>query len=902
MEWTTELLRKRFLDFFERRGHKVLPSSSVLPGNDPSLLFTNSGMVQFKNYFLGSPSPFPAVCTSQRCIRAGGKHNDLDDVGRDNYHHTFFEMLGNWSFGSYSKSDAIQYAYEFLVDDLHLDPSRLYVTVYDEMDPDSRTYWSRYFPDDRIISASAKDNFWEMGDSGPCGPCTEIHYDRIGNRSVPALVNTDDPNVLEIWNIVFIEFNNISGKLVPLDMKYIDTGIGLERLLSILMDVDSNYKIDSFSIIINFIVNNCKFKFSDTNSLTDIAFRVIADHSRTLAVCLYDSAKFSNIGVGYVLRRILRRAVRYAHEILGLEKGMLSRIVECAANSINIQINMASIRMIDEEESQFMQTLKRGITRFKRMVELKGRLTGEDVFILYDTYGFPKDLTELMGREENVEINLDGFDECREQARAMSRIKHKSANITNIKQTDDQHKYTTNKITACVIAILMNNKEVSQTDVKQGSDITVVCDRTCYYGEKGGQVGDTGTIIFTSKPTNKIDACGKSVSDALTDQIDAISIDQSSIDQLIKTDQPISCADQPISLTDHNLINPSGCMHVKDTQIINGVVHHIGTLITGSITNYAILQYDEYARANIRANHSSAHILYYFIRSIFPDARQHGSLVDAHRCRFDFNSNKLTYEQIEYLEQRMNQFIKSADRTIKIMKQEEAKQANISLEDEDYTNGVRIVEFTNKISDITISDACSGTHVENTSEIERIRIISEGSIKAGIRRIVTVSREIARKAEELASKMEKRAENGEVFQIEGQIPLIDKLKINNKIEINKKKLTEQINEIVGKYSKKIREKEEIKIESKIRIDGKTAERMGQALGGVLLECKANQIVEIASEEGIHVVFIGDEEILEKINKEYGKGRFKQGKKKGLINGMVNREEKERLKETIKRIK
>ncbi len=434
--WTTQKLKHEFLTFFKDRNHLVMPSTPVVPKDDPSLLFVNSGMVQFKTYFLNADQKPPAarITTSQHCIRAGGKHNDLEDVGKDNYHHTFFEMLGNWSFGDYGKEQAIDFAYEFLVSYLKLNPQNLYVTVFDEMDSQSRIYWRKYFPEYKIINSGKKDNFWEMGEYGPCGPCTEIHYDRIGNRDASSKVNKDDPDVLEIWNLVFMEFEKVPGNsdLIPLGRKCVDTGIGLERLLSILNNVKSNYLIDSFQTIIHHVESLCDFKYSDSNDVPqDVAFRIIADHSRTIATCLYYQVEFSNVGVGYVLRRLLRRMLRYSNDVLKIPKGELKEIVKVAFSTLQplppIKNQDDIFQVIEVEENQFFDLLKKGTILFNKIVQEKGKLSSEDVFTLYDTHGFPIDLTKAMAEESKVEMNLDSLDDLINEAKEKSRNRESRA-------------------------------------------------------------------------------------------------------------------------------------------------------------------------------------------------------------------------------------------------------------------------------------------------------------------------------------------------------------------------------------------------------------------------------------------------------------------------------------------
>lgn len=749
--WTTKLLKERFLRFFESRNHRILPGISVIPPNDPTLLFTNSGMVQFKNIFLGDRAQYPRVCTVQRCIRAGGKHNDLDDVGMDNYHHTFFEMLGNWSFGDYFKEDAIRFAYEFLIDELKIDPERIYVTIYEELDKESRLIWKKYLDDSRILNASFKDNFWEMGEFGPCGPCTEIHYDRIGNRDASHLVNQDDPNVIEIWNIVFMEYNRTPTGLEELKQKNIDTGIGFERLLSILMGVNSNYQIDSFQSIITEIEKysfaDAGYKYTDGSSLTDIAVRVLADHARTMAVCISDKVFFSSDGVGYVLRRILRRAVRYTHDVLNISPGKLSHIVAHAARIMELSIDTS---IINEEEALFMKTLKNGSLQFDKIVKQKGSLDAKDVFLLYDTYGFPTDLTEVLAKEKKVPVSLEGFEMYKAKAQDLSRS-HKSVITINFSfdKTKDGYKYTENNIRAHLQAVVHENSIISnETAEKIDGKIFLIFDQTCFYAEKGGQVGDKGLVKFYDEKCDMV-----------------------------------------------------GTFDVIDTQSIRGYVLHEG-ILTGRISQEAELIFSEELRALTRSNHSTCHILYYFLKTFF-STTQRGSLVDSEKCRFDFEGEKLSDSMIEKLEEKINNFVQSgASRDVKVISYEDAlKDTTLHLEDGDYSSGVRIVSFSNET--MTIHDPCGGTHVQSTNEIRKVRIISEASTQAHVRRIIAVTNVKADEADKNAEQLLEAACNGDVVPTDCLLPISARNKIESMNKTNArqqhKKMIEKVAEKTNKY-------------------------------------------------------------------------------------------------------
>lgn len=439
MLWSSSKLRKTFLDYFKSHGHEVIDSSSITPKGDDSLLFTNSGMVQFKANFLGLKNRFSEVkraCSIQRCIRAGGKHNDLDDVGKDTYHHTFFEMLGNWSFGDYFKEEAIDLAWNFLTKSLNIPKDRLYVTYFgdhnSEIPPDitAKKIWSRYLPESHILKGSIVENFWEMADTGPCGPCTEIHFDRIGNRLASSLVNKNDPDVLEVWNIVFMEYNRTSTGLSRLNRPCVDTGIGFERLLSILNNVRSNYLTDLFVPIFEFIQQEgCLEEYTDAiygeSFEKDKAYRILADHSRTIAVCLYYDVFPSSEGRGYVVRRLLRRSIRYSQEVFNFKNGFLARLVSKAADILGLKLNECKIKYISNEELLFSKTLSRGVTLFKKILSKSTSISGKDAFVLYDTYGFPLDLTKILAEENSIKVDEEGFHDELNKSRIVSRSSRK---------------------------------------------------------------------------------------------------------------------------------------------------------------------------------------------------------------------------------------------------------------------------------------------------------------------------------------------------------------------------------------------------------------------------------------------------------------------------------------------
>ena len=546
--WSGARTRATFIEFFEGKAHTAVPSSPVVPVNDPTLLFANAGMNQFKPIFLGTVDPgsdlarLARAADAQKCIRAGGKHNDLDDVGRDVYHHTFFEMMGNWSFGDYFKDDAIAWAWELLTGVFGLDPARLYATYFGgddaqglPADTEARDLWLRFLPPARVLPFGCADNFWEMGEVGPCGPCTEIHYDRVGGgRDAAALVNMDDPDVLEVWNLVFIQFNREDdGSLRPLPARHVDTGLGLERLTSVLQGKMSNYATDLFAPLFESIravaggekngppPYGDKVGAADAGGM-DMAYRVVADHARTLSFAIADGARPGPDGREYVLRRVLRRAVRYGRETLGAPEGFFARLVatvvavlggaypELAASADTIHA------VIAEEEASFSKTLVAGLDRFKKLAAKTpagGTLSGPDAFLLWDTFGFPLDLTTLMAEEAGLTVDGPGFEAAMAAQRARSRADRKgpggaprlkfeaeaTAHLadTGVPLTDDSPKYAPEALQAKVLAILTATAGfvTSTADAPaDGSSVGIVLDRTPFYAEAGGQVADTGAL------------------------------------------------------------------------------------------------------------------------------------------------------------------------------------------------------------------------------------------------------------------------------------------------------------------------------------------------------------------------------------------------------------------------
>ncbi|KAL1972146.1 hypothetical protein VTN31DRAFT_7365 [Thermomyces dupontii] len=764
-KWPAKRVRETFLDFFKERNHTFVPSSSVVPHADPTLLFANAGMNQFKSIFLGTVDPqsdfarLKRAVNSQKCIRAGGKHNDLDDVGKDGYHHTFFEMLGNWSFGDYFKKEAISYSWELLTKVYGLDPNRLYVTYFEgheagglEPDLEARDYWREVgVAEDHILPGSMKDNFWEMGDQGPCGPCSEIHYDRIGGRNAAHLVNKDDPNVLEIWNNVFIQYNREPDRsLRPLPNKHVDTGMGYERLVSVLQDKSSNYDTDVFSPLFQAIQKlteareyRGKFGAEDPDGI-DTAYRVVADHVRTLSFAIADGAVPNNEGRGYVVRRVLRRGVRYARKYFQVEIGnFFSRLVPTLVEQMGdmfpeLKAKQAEImEILDEEELAFSKTLDRGERQFEhyaQQAKAKGldKLHGADVWRLYDTFGFPVDLTQIMAEERGLRIDNNEFEEARIQAREVSKGVKQAAsesvkldvhdlskldNMRDVPRTDDNAKYEAGNITAQVKAIYHKKLFLTSTEeVPEGEQLGVILDRTNFYAEQGGQENDTGKIIIDGKAE----------------------------------------------------------LAVTDVQSYAGYVLHTGVMKYGSFSvgDTVICEYDELRRKPIRNNHTGTHILNFALRDVLGDhVDQKGSLVAPEKLRFDFShKGAITESELDTIEKKCTDYIRqNCTVYAKEIPLDTAREiAGVrAVFGEVYPDPVRVVSVGVELEEIlkNVKDErwwgvsiefCGGTHVQKTGEIKDLVIVEESGIAKGIRRIIAVTGEEAHEVQRVADEFEAR--------------------------------------------------------------------------------------------------------------------------------------------------
>ena len=713
---TANEIRQQFIDFFvKKHGHTFVPSSSVVPLDDPTLLFTNAGMNQFKPYFLGTEKPpYPRAANTQKCIRAGGKHNDLDDVGKDTYHHTFFEMLGNWSFGDYFKKEAIEWAWELLTDVWKLDKSRLHVTVFEgdrdaniPRDDEAAGFWRAVGAlDDHIHLGNKKDNFWEMGDTGPCGPCTEIHYDNTPDLTGGKLVNKGTPDVIEIWNLVFIQFNrNADKSLTPLPAQHVDTGMGFERVTKVLQGKDSNYDTDVFTPIFAKIseVTYARPYSGKLDDLTDTAYRVIADHIRTLTFALSDGAAFGNDGRNYVLKRILRRAVRYGRQHLAAVGQFLYRLVETVIDVMGeafpeLRKNPDRIKKaIADEEASFMRTLDTGLKHFayaatRAQKTGNNTISGEDAFKLHDTYGFFIDITQQMAQEHGLSVDVVGFEEEMERAKNRSREGQKKHVISAIQgdlpTTDDSPKYSPlAPLHSPLILAWVKENLVGTGSLACGDQVGLVLGQTNFYAEQGGQVGDAG---------------------------------------LIKTD--------------------TGTFEVEDTQRLGTSVIHWGKVWEGTVKTgqKAKLEVNP-ARLDIMRNHTATHLLNSALREVLGEhVDQKGSLVDAEKTRFDFTHDKpMTHEEIAEVERLVNDAI-LADQTVTptIMPLADAKKiAGVrAVFGEKYPDPVRVVTIGAPATPQAASvEFCGGTHLERTATICLFKIVNQEGVAKGVRRITAVT-------------------------------------------------------------------------------------------------------------------------------------------------------------------
>ena len=699
---TSKEIRQSFLDYFEKKGHKIVPSAPMVIKDDPTLMFTNAGMNPWKGIILGNdPIQYPRVADSQKCLRVSGKHNDLEEVGHDTYHHTMFEMLGNWSFGDYFKEGAIDMAWEYLVDVLKIDPKNMYVTVFEgspeegiARDDEAASIWAKHLPADHILDGNKHDNFWEMGDTGPCGPCSEIHVDSRSEEEKAAvsgreLVNKDHPQVIEIWNLVFMQYNRkADGSLDGLPNKVIDTGMGFERLVRTMQGKQSNYDTDVFQPMLKRIGEICGVEYGKDEKV-DVAMRVIADHIRTIAFAIADGQLPSNEKAGYVIRRILRRAVRYGYTFLAQREAFMYKLVpqliadmgEAYPELVKQEGQITPV--IKSEEDGFLRTLDKGISLLdKLMKEAKGKeISGQDVFTLKDTYGFPLDLTQLILSENGFTTNEEEYNKALERQKEMGRQANKQELGDWVELCEGDTEFVGYDILSCETKVLRYRK-VNQ----KGKDFyQVVLSQTPFYAEMGGEVGDTGTL---------------------------------------------------------------GNVRVLDTKKENNLPVHLCAELPENIEGTLVATVDTERRQAIACNHSATHIIHYALRQVLGEhVEQKGSFVNADSLRFDFSHfQKVTPEQLREAEMLANKLIRQ-DLSLEESRHtpiEEAKAMGaMALFGEKYGDDVRVIKFGPSV------ELCGGCHVASTGKIGALRIVMESSVAAGIRRIEAVT---AAKADELYYK------------------------------------------------------------------------------------------------------------------------------------------------------
>ncbi len=721
MSKTSKQIRREFIQFFEGKGHTFVPSASLLPADDPTLLFTNAGMNQFKDMFLGTGSrPYSRAVNSQKCIRAGGKHNDLEDVGHDTFHHTFFEMLGNWSFGDYFKAEAIGWAWELLTDVWGLPEDKLWAGVFGGDDatglgPDDEAIelWPKVtgIPPERVLGGSMKNNFWEMGETGPCGPCTEIHID-LGESvcdgsphpGIPCDVSVEGcRRFIELWNLVFIQYNrDATGHLEPLPAKHVDTGLGLARISAVLQGKTDNYATDVFSPLMDWLGHKTGVRYGQGGE-TDVALRVIADHARACTFAIADGILPSNEGRGYVLRRILRRAARFGRN-LNQHEPFIHNLAGVIAEQVGDFFPEVAERQkqvaetILEEEASFNRTLDRGLDLFNRAAEKvadgKKQITGDVAFELYATFGFPVDLTQLMAAERGLTVDMEGYEAKMARHREISAAGDGSfqvAAITGLPETDDSAKYDDKPIAAKILGWVVGEDFISEGVLSENAEAAVVLDKTNFYGESGGQVGDVGTLV-----------------------------------------------------------GPDGTFAVRDTKLSGHCVLHFGVVEKGALSvGQDVKTQVDAARADTMRNHTATHLLNWALRRVLDgQIDQAGSVVSPDRLRFDFTYGKaVTTEQLAEVERLVNGRI-LADEAIFINNVPLAQARKIpgvrAVFGEKYPDPVRVVsvgvdDTVHDADENTLVEFCGGTHLKRTSQAGFFKILSEESVAKGVRRITAVT-------------------------------------------------------------------------------------------------------------------------------------------------------------------
>ena len=696
---TSQEVRNQFLNFFKEKNHKIVPSAPMVMKDDPTLMFTNAGMNQFKEYFLGNSVPKSKRLTdSQKCLRVSGKHNDLEEVGKDTYHHTMFEMLGNWSIGDYFKKEAIEWAWELLTEVYKIDKDSLYVSVFegsedDDLPLDQEAYdlWKAIVPEDRIIKGNKKDNFWEMGDQGPCGPCSEIHVD-IRSKEEKAkidgasLVNQDYPQVVEIWNLVFMQFNRkANGSLEPLPEKHIDTGMGFERLCMVLQNKQSNYDTDVFTPLIREVEIITGKKYGN-NEETDIAIRVISDHVRAVAFSIADGQLPSNTGAGYVIRRILRRAIRYGFTFLDTNKPFIHRLVRVLSEQmgkafpeLKEQYQLIE-NVIKEEESSFLSTLEQGLVLLDSVIKSSKNKTidGDKAFELYDTFGFPIDLTALILEEKGYQLDTEGFEKAlkaqKDRSRAASEV---SKDDWNVLMTDTEQEFIGYDSLEANVKLVKYRKVTSKKD---GDQYQLVFNLTPFYAEGGGQVGDKG---YLEAPNGDV-------------------------------------------------------TYIVDTKRENNEIVHFAKSLPKEVSGTFKAVVDERQRRRTESNHTATHLLHQALREVLgTHVEQKGSAVHSKYLRFDFSHfSKLTTEELREVENFVNARIDGhlpLEESRNVPMKEAMEQGAMALFGEKYGDTVRTIRFGQSI------ELCGGTHVKNTADIWHFKIVSEGAVAAGIRRIEAIT-------------------------------------------------------------------------------------------------------------------------------------------------------------------
>ena len=698
-------VRKQFLQFFESKAHTIVPSAPMVIKDDPTLMFTNAGMNQFKPYFLGHQKPKNnRIADTQKCLRVSGKHNDLEEVGIDTYHHTFFEMLGNWSFGDYFKKEAIEWAWELLTAVYKIDPEKIYVTIFEgdasenlEKDTEASDFWKAIIPEERVLLGNKKDNFWEMGDQGPCGPCSEIHIDLRSEEekakiSGADLVNQDHPQVIEVWNLVFIEFNRkADSSLEPLPQKHVDTGMGFERLCMVLQGKTSNYDTDVFTPLIKEIETLTASKYG-TDQNTDRAIRVIADHLRTVYLAITDGQLPSNTGAGYVIRRILRRAIRYGFTFLNQKEPFIYHLVDTLNNQLKSVFpeldkqKSISANVIREEETSFLKTLYQGLTLLDTVLGASKDkvVSGAKAFELYDTFGFPLDLTALIARERGYQVDEKGFDALMAKQKERSRAAAVSATDDwQIIKQDDEEEFVGYDLLSTSVSITKYRKVSSK---KEGESFQLVFNITPFYPESGGQVGDKGYLEA-----------------------------------------------------------PNGALHyILDTKKENDLILHYSKTLPVDLNAKLNAVVDRGQRLKTACNHSATHLMHQALRSILgTHVEQKGSMVHSGMFRFDFSHfAKLTPEELLAVEQFVNARIKEQiplEESRNVPYDQAISNGAMALFGEKYGDTVRTIRFGQSL------ELCGGTHVENTSDIWHFKITAETAVAAGIRRIEAITGEAALK-------------------------------------------------------------------------------------------------------------------------------------------------------------